>query len=253
MEDEAATKRLLDTIEAIEGNTQQLYIREFSILHFQDSKTLEKMEGKIAHVFRKFKENCEGAAFDEILAEYGIYRTPNYVYLKGNVTISVGDEKINVSALKQGLGISGEDIGRIRLCGMAGVKKVMTIENLTTYFRWQEEGCLCIYLGGYHNGLRRLLLQEIYAHCPVEEYCHFGDIDAGGFEIYRDLCNKTGIPFRMYRMDLKTLKAYENYGRPLTENDRKRLQGMCGWEEVREVALYMLEHNVKLEQECVKG
>ena len=129
----------------------------------------------------------------------------------------------------------------------------MTIENLTTYFRWQEEGCLCIYLGGYHNGLRRLLLQEIYAHCPVEEYCHFGDIDAGGFEIYRDLCNKTGIPFRMYRMDLKTLKAYENYGRPLTENDRKRLQGMCGWEEVREVALYMLEHNVKLEQECVKG
>ena len=87
----------------------------------------------------------------------------------------------------------------------------------------------------------------------MAEYCHFGDIDAGGFEIYRDLCNKTGIPFRMYRMDLKTLKAYENYGRPLTENDRKRLQGMCGWEEVREVALYMLEHDVKLEQECVKG
>ncbi len=253
LEDAASTKRLLDAVEAIERNGEQLYIREFSILHFQDSKAFEKMEGKIAHVFRKFKENCEGAALDEILAEYGIYRTPNYVYIKGKIIISVGDEKINLSVLKQGLGISGEDIGRIRFCGTAGIKKVMTIENLTTYFRWQEEDALLIYLGGYHNGIRRLLLQEIYSHYPEAEYYHFGDIDAGGFEIYRDLCGKTGIPFQMYRMDLKTLQLYEGYGRPLTENDRKRLQGMRSWKDVGEVVDYMLEHDVKLEQECVKG
>ena len=55
----------------------------------------------------------------------------------------------------------------------------------------------------------------------------------------------------MYRMDLKTLRAYENYGRPLTENDRKRLQEMRGREELGEVIAYMLEHDVKLEQECI--
>lgn len=27
-----------------------------------------------------------------------------------------------------------------------------------------------------------------------------------GFEIYRDLCEKTGIPFSMYHMNLETLK-----------------------------------------------
>ena len=30
--------------------------------------------------------------------------------------------------------------------------------------------------------------------------------------------------FKMYKMGLETLRLYENYGKPLTVNDRKRLQ-----------------------------
>ena len=55
----------------------------------------------------------------------------------------------------------------------------------------------------------------------------------------------------MYHMDLRTLKKYEKYGKKLTENDRKRLQGMQDNEEIKELVKYMLEKNVKLEQECV--
>lgn len=109
-----------------------------------------------------------------------------------------------------------------------------------------------IYLGGYHNSVRRALLQEVYACCPNAAYYHFGDIDAGGYEIYRNLCEKTGIPFKMYRMDLKTLQSYEKYGKPLTLNDRKRLQGMRDRDGLRELVDYMLEHDVKLEQECIR-
>lgn len=252
LEDTASTERLLRTIQAIEQNREQLYVREFSIRHFQDSKAFENMAGRVAHVFRRFKAGCEEAELEEILAEYGIYHTPNYVYLKGNATLIVGAERIDLSALRQGIGVSGEDIGRIRFEGMTKVKQVITIENLTTYFRWQAEDGLLLYLGGYHNSIRRALIMELYAACPQAAYYHFGDIDAGGFEIYRDLREKTGIPFRMYRMDLKTLQAYESYGRPLTGNDRKRLQGMRGREELGEVIAYMLEHNVKLEQECIR-
>ncbi len=251
LEDIASAKQLLDAVRAIEGNDGQLYVREFSVRHFQDSKAFQKMEGRIAHVFRRFRENCEGADFDEILAEYGIYHTPNYVYLKGRIAIIVGGEKINLGLFGQGLGISGEDIGGIRFCGGEKVKYVITIENLTTYFRWQEEDSVLVYLGGYHNGVRRGLLGEIYASYPQAVYYHFGDIDAGGFEIYRDLREKTGIPFRMYHMDLETLRLYEPYGKRLTENDRKRLQGMRNRTELKEIIDYMLEHDVKLEQECV--
>lgn len=71
-------------------------------------------------------------------------------------------------------------------------------------------------------------------------------------------------------MDLGTLRAYEKYGRELTENDRVRLNRMLaeydggtgesygraienGREaaEIAQVICYMLEQNVKLEQECV--
>ena len=52
-------------------------------------------------------------------------------------------------------------------------------------------------------------------------------------------------------MDLETLKKYEGYGRPLTENDRRRLGRMADREELQEVIAYMLEHGVKLEQECI--
>lgn len=57
----------------------------------------------------------------------------------------------------------------------------------------------------------------------------------------------------MYYMNLETLRCYEKYGRRLTENDRKRLQGMNDREELREVICYMLEHDVKLEQECIRN
>lgn len=245
------TKRLLDTIQLIEKNSKSLYLREFSIRALNDSKIFEQIEGKIATVFRRFKTEYEHMELSEILAEYNIYRTPNYVYLKGNVTISIGDETLDLSAMKQGIGISGEDIDRVKLISTEKIQKVITIENLTTFFRWSEPNSLIVYLGGYHNRVRRVLLKEIYFNIPKVSYYHFGDIDAGGFEIYRDLCEKTSIPFIMYQMDLKTLKQYEQFGKSLTSNDRKRLENMKPIDGLCEMIDYMLEHDVKLEQECI--
>ena len=77
LNDIASTKQLISAIQAVEENKEQLYIREFSIRCFQDSKAFEKISGRVAHVFRQFKENCEGAEWDEILAEYGMCHTAN--------------------------------------------------------------------------------------------------------------------------------------------------------------------------------
>ena len=180
------------------------------------------------------------------------------MHLKGQLSFRIYETEFDLANLKQGIGISGEDLSAIRFCEMSAIKRVITIENLTTFFRWEEPESLIIYLGGYHNAVRRALLKAVYEALPDAEYYHFGDIDAGGFEIYRDLCQKTGIPFEMYRMNLDTLKAYQEYGRELTENDRIRLRKILErnageTEEICEVIRYMLEWNVKLEQECVVG
>ena len=248
------TKKLFQAMEAIENNRQQLYIREFSIRTFQDSKVFEKLVGKIYRIFERFDDKFGSSELSDWLSEYQIYHTPNFVYLKGKARISFGNKEIDLSFLEQGLGISGEDINRIQFVQSDKVEKIITIENLTTYFRWKEENSLIIYLGGYHNTERRNLLNKIYQIYPEAYYYHFGDIDAGGFEIYRDLCEKTNIPFKMYYMDLPTLQRYQMYGKKLTENDKKRLIELQkkGDIDVKEIISYMLKQDVKLEQECIE-
>lgn len=246
------TKKIFQAIEAIERNQQQLYIREFSIRTFQDSKVFEKIVKKVHRISQRFDAEHTGSELSDWLSEYNIYHTPNFVYLKGNGTIGIGNTQIELDFLEQGLGISGEDIEGIQILRTENVKKIITIENLTTYFRWKEENGLIIYLGGYHNQVRRNLLKKIHATYQEAEYYHFGDIDAGGFEIYRDLCHKTNIPFEMYHMNLETLQKYEMYGKKLTENDRKRLKELQNQEKLSKIVRYMLERDVKLEQECIE-
>ena len=249
------TLRLLETVRFVEQNQNKeaCYVREFSVRHFQDSKYFESVEHQVTGIFRKFYEGFWGMEGDEILAEYGIYHTPNYVYFKGNAGIMLGGEMIHLDKFHQGIGLSGEDISDVRFVELSKIKKVLTIENLTTFFRWKEQDCLIIYLGGYHNSVRRRLLKEIAQALPDVQYWHFGDIDAGGFAILRDLQNKTGIPFQAYHMDLDTIIQYEKYGKKLSGNDRKRLEALAAespqW---RETIQYMLEHDVKIEQECIR-
>ena len=113
-----------------------------------------------------------------------------------------------------------------------------------------------IYLGGYHNKVRRQLLREIYESVPEAEYLHFGDIDVGGFEIYEDLCRKTGIPFRLYHMGTAELEKYRRFGKKLTDSDKKRLKALREQAEqdgadYTAALKYMEEHEMKLEQECI--
>ena len=250
-------KRLLDTLVCIEQNQKPCFLREFSILHFGDSKELELLNGKLVKIFRQFKVGCVDMEYRDILAEYQIYHTPNYVYLKGCCKVKLGTNSFNLADLHQGIGISGEDLLDIEFEFPNQIRHVMTIENLTTFFRVQEKDCLMIYLGGYHNRARRALLNKIYQTATNLEFFHFGDIDAGGFFIHRHLCEKTEIPFKRRWMDLSTLKAYEQYGKPLTANDRQHLTRMLsedyaeGDRELQATIAYMLERNIKLEQECI--
>ena len=251
LEDRKETERFLRACVLVEQNREPRYLREFSITHFQDSKYFEQIESRIAKVFRHFSEEYGEMDSIDLLAEYGIYRTPNYVYFKGNAVISIGEATVDLSLLKQGIGISGEDFPRIRFSDLSRVKKVITIENLTSFFRYCEEDSLMIYLGGYHNRIRRTLLNMIYETIPYANYYHFGDMDAGGFSILMDLRKKTGIPFKSYHMDLDTLKEYRQYAKRLNESDRNRLEKIRIEKEFSEVIDFMLEENIKLEQECI--
>lgn len=252
----ADTEALLKFVKGVEQNISPCYIREFSIKTVGDSKLFASIEGRVIKAFRKFNDKFSDLEKDDILAEYNIYCTPNYVYIKGNVEIGVKGQNINLINMSQGIGISGDDLENLSIVGCDSINKVVTIENLTTFFSCNVENAIIIYLGGYHNRVRRKLLEIIYNCLPKAKFLHFGDIDAGGFCIYKDLCIKTGIPFSLYNMSIEMLDQYKSYGKILTVNDKARLSNMLSSdsfynEEIKKLISYMLENNIKLEQECI--
>ena len=66
------------------------------IEHFHDSRVFESLRGKITRAMRTFGEGYQEKDLNEILAEYGIYHTPNYVYFKGNVSVRIGESAFKV-------------------------------------------------------------------------------------------------------------------------------------------------------------
>ena len=130
------TERILSALFAVETNEESCYIREFSIRHFGDSKVFEEMSGVIGKILRRFRPEFSDMDTDAILSEYRIYKTPDYVYFKGEGKLLLAGKDcfaIELPLLEQGIGISGADIKRIRICGKESIKKVITIENLTTF------------------------------------------------------------------------------------------------------------------------
>lgn len=69
---------------------------------------------KICKIFREENEELTGFENEEILAEYQIYKTPGYVYMKGNVQIyqKLPDEerKLIVYMLQKGVKLEQECI-----------------------------------------------------------------------------------------------------------------------------------------------
>lgn len=84
-------------------------------------------------------------------------------------------------------------------------------------------------------------------------YYHFGDIDAGGFGIHQNLYEITGVNFELFGMSVEELrnKEFATCLHQLTTNDRIRLQELKKIKVYEEVISYMLQNNVKLEQEIV--
>jgi hypothetical protein len=226
----------------------ETYMRDFSVRVFKDSKVFEKISPKVVKLLFKYGDFPEK---EHILASQNIIKNPTYVNFKGAGTITVKGQRIDLDKLDGDIAISTSilmDINSIEVKGRA----VVTVENLTSFHKFNDKNMFMIYLGGFHNTIRRQFIQKLYAQNPNLEYLHFGDIDAGGFYIFEHLRTMTGISFQPYKMDQETLRQYSNYTKKLTANDRKRLLNLQGGK-FKEVIDYMLKNNCKLEQEAINN
>lgn len=244
---------ILKGLKAIVELQQETRIRDFSVKVYGDSKEFEKIKGKVAKIIKDFDAQCNAESDDDILAEYNIVKNSTYVLIKNAFLFKLNNATIDLDSLGFEYALSDEMIKALVPIEISA-ERVITVENLTSFYGLQDSKALIIYLGGYHNHTKNLLLQRIKNIFPKGEYYHFGDIDAGGFYILNHLKEATGIPFKPYKMGIAELETKSGYLKKLTDNDNRRL-GLMKQDnrfiEFWDVIEYMLENNVKLEQEIL--
>lgn len=179
---------------------------------------------------------------------------------------SRGNQTVHARALLLTTDLCSQDIeNEIRTCGLpyafssqrldkikiviVHAKKFITIENLTSYEDFHENGTVKFYTGGFISFPARELLSKIYKDNPEVKYMHWSDIDCGGIRIFKHIRNYVPavIP---YRMDIGTLEKGKNYWTSITDNDRDYLE-TCIDDTFSEVIGYMLKYGIKLEQESI--
>ena len=241
---------ILKGMREVLANEEEVFVRDFSVRVYGDSKRFEKLQSAITSILVHYGDYEDK---ETALSEYGIVKTPTYVCVKGNGVVTLGNQKINLSALHGDIAFSTQSLKEISQIAALGTR-VVTIENLTSFHDYKETADFVLYLGGFHNKVKRDFLCMLHAQNPQKEYLHFGDIDAGGFYILNHLKKRTGIPFKPLYMDISVLQKYTEQTKPLTNEDKKRLKRMLGqsdFADFAETIRYMLAYNCKLEQENI--
>jgi hypothetical protein len=253
--DSERADEIIRVLQAILKLNTETYIRNFSTALFKDSKRFQK----------EFRSTVESILFDyadevvekdNILGFYNLYENPTYIMIKGNVVIQFATSVINVSEMPDGIALSNASLEKIRTITV-NVSKVITVENLTTYHDSDEDDAVHIYLGGYHNHSKQILLEKVYLDNKNKYYFHKGDLDVYGFLILENLKEKTGIPFVPLMMDVMTLEKFFKAGlfKELTATDIKVIKGKKDTKLVAyvDVFQFMLDNNCKVEQESIKA
>ncbi len=232
--------------------TDDIKKRDFSVKYLGDSKLFESVEGRIIKIIKDYDGNNYDSDVD-VLAAYNIVKNSSYALVKNNLILKINNLVINLNDLGYEMSLSDEMIKSLILLD-SNVTKVITVENLTSFYSLNDKDAVIIYLAGFHNHTKHDLLLKIYNKFPNAEYLHFSDIDAGGFLIFNNLVEKTMIPFKPYRMGIEELQGNLDKAKKLTENDKRRLNKMLMDERFVlffNVIKFMLESNVKLEQEVL--
>ena len=252
---------IIKILDYILSDHPEILERELSIEVLHDSKKWEKSYRmkvcKILHESGRFHEIIDGLEeikeiYDTILENLNIYKNPSYIYFKGNAKIKLADGRIINVAQNKALALPSTEVIDIDEIDILN-KSVMTIENLTSFNRIRGSDVFFLYLSGYHNSVKRMLLKKIFDQNQNKKisYYHFGDIDPDGFYILENLRQKTGIDFKPYCMDVDNLKKYRNYTKSFESNDVKKAESLIATGKYVDITTFMLNNKIKLEQEII--
>lgn len=249
---------ILKLLKYVLGNNIDIMERELSVAVLGDTKLFEKSyKSRICSIIEEYGElELDLSVLDKkekekaILEEYKVFSNPSYIFFKGNVDIYYVDGNSISVTPDNPIAILSEAIARIEMIKVNS-NRIVTVENLTSYNRINDNKSTFIYLSGYHNTVKQSFLKKIAENNSGVSWFHFGDIDPDGYYILKNLVEKTGIAFVPLYMDVQQLINCKQYCKPLEKNDMVKANSLLKFHFYDEVMEFMLANNCKLEQEII--
>lgn len=243
-DDAAGNRKLLDALAGVLNWREESLVRYASTVICRDSKALEQLRPRLLAALREITGRAELS-----LEDFGISDKPRSVSVHGPLVLELAAGRIDFGVLAGPVLVSAIDLAaaksvecRARLC--------LTVENESVFLELAKRrtGVLLVQTSFPGAATRRL-----FERLPVDLECrHFGDSDPAGFDVLRDLREKTGRDFRPLMMAFRPLA-----GAPaLTEEERRVIARLLASDIVADVHAElraMLEAGTKgdFEQESV--
>lgn len=243
---------------------EEIAKRALSVQLYGDSKRWQQLERGILQLLRGFYSlsgDEENEADDAaLLEERGVVNNPGHLHLAGPLLLAAPGGRIDLSLFKPDLGLPTKMVKELEVLECPA-EAVVTVENLTSFYQYVLEGPpgqLIVYLGGFAGAACRLFLRKLYLFSLENEqalpFYHWGDLDLGGFKIWRDLREKTGIPIQPYLMDEKTYLEHLHLGQPIPEQYAQKLATLledAAFAPFHALINLILTKKIRLEQEAI--
>ena len=149
-----------------------------------DSKQLEQWQSRIETALSQITQNRIRS-----LEDVGLIEKPRQVMLHGPLRLILPEAELDLSLLRGPVTISETDLDHAVTIHCAA-SHVLTVENETTFLELTklQSGTLLI-----HTSFPGRAVLSLLAHLPAGiSIHHFGDSDPAGFDILRDLRERSG-------------------------------------------------------------
>jgi len=216
------TRQIMNALPAILAWEGESLLRFASALLFHDSKFLEGVRPRVEACLARITGGTANT-----LADFGISENERSFLVSGPVTLRFEGGDLQIGLLETPARLSTTDIRRAKIETPA--TRCLTVENAAMLYELAKLGSGTILAssgseGGFANSAVIAFLKAL----PVcMELWHFGDSDPKGFDILRDLRERSGREIRSLHMDFRPAGAS---GSPLDAEDRKTINRLLASE-----------------------
>jgi len=193
--DNVGNSRLLRAIRGVLHWQEESLIRYASVVICGDSKALEVFRPRLVHSLREISGDASAS-----LETFRILDVPRSVWVHGPLVLHLPGGPLDLGLLGGPVMISAVDL-EAALSVESAAPFCLTVENEGVFRELAKRGTGVLLV---HTSFPGAAARLLFRRLPVGLCCHhFGDSDPAGFDILRDLREKTGRDFRPVLMGVR--------------------------------------------------